>query len=220
MLLEVACFNIESARMAQKAGAGRIELCENYQEGGISPSPGLIKRVKKELSIPVVVMLRPRPGNFVYSGEEFEQMKKEALFCKEQNCDGLVFGILNSENKINTAQCRELAELAKPLPCTFHRAFDKISDSDEALEQLCALGFSRILTSGKAETAIDGATVIKDLIKKAKGRITILPGGGIRSVNASALIETTGAKEIHSAAITGKSEIASENEIKKILNSI
>lgn len=220
MLLEVACFNLGSALIAQKAGAQRIELCENYKEGGITPSHELIKRIKKELSIPVFVMIRPRSGNFIYSDEEFEQMKKEVVFCKEQLCDGLVFGILTPDNKVDVKRSKELVELAKPLPCTFHRAFDEINDTNEALEQLCAMEFSRILTSGKAKSAVEGIDLIKELIKKAKGRITIMPGGGIRSANISRLVTDTGAREIHTAAITDKSETANETEIRQILNSI
>ena len=217
-ILEIACFNLESCLIAQKAGAHRIELCENYKEGGISPSPELIQKVKKELTIPVFVMIRPRLGNFIYSAEEFQVMKMQVLFCKEKKCDGLVFGILDSENKVDIKSCKELVELAKPLPCTFHRAFDEIQHSEQALEDLINCGFKRILTSGKQKTAIEGSSSIIKLIQKTNNRIQIVAGGGIRSGNISKL-KNTGAKEFHSAAITNTYETADEVEIKNILSS-
>jgi copper homeostasis protein len=220
ILLEIACFNFESALIAQKAGAHRIELCENYKEGGVTPSKELIRTVKQSLSIPVIVMIRPRPGNFIYTDTAFALMKNDISFCKEQGCNGLVFGILTGDHKIDAERCKELIELARPLPCTFHRAFDFIENSEEALEQLIAIGFSRLLTSGKAKSALEGSAGLKKLIAKASDRVTIIPGGGIRSSNVSMLILNTGATEIHSAAINDDSETASQEEIKKILNSI
>jgi copper homeostasis protein len=217
MLLEIACFNFESAQIAQRAGANRVELCENYTEGGITPSPDLIQKVKKELFIPVFVMIRPRPGKFIYSEEEFRVMKQQVLFCKEQNCDGIVFGILTSDNEIDRRRCKELVGLAKPLPCTFHRAFDELDDVVEGLEQLISLGFSRILTSGKAKNAVQGSKILSELVEKSAGRITIIAGGGIRASNCKEIITNTGVKEVHSAAITDNSGIANEDEIRALL---
>jgi copper homeostasis protein len=218
MLLEVACFNPESCLIAQKAGAKRIELCENYSEGGITPNEEIISRTRKELQIDLFIMIRPRKGDFIYSDLEIEEMRAQIEFCKEEKCDGVVFGILNEENKVDVEICKELVELAKPMQCTFHRAFDEIKNSEEALEAIIKCGFTRILTSGKHKTAQEGIEAIQQLIHKAKDRITIMPGGGIRSSTISELLNRTVATEFHSAAITDKSEIADASEIKKIIS--
>lgn len=220
MLLEIACFNLESALIAQKAGAHRIELCENYLEGGITPSEKLFLETKQSLQIEIFVMIRPRSGNFNYSDDDFSLMKKQIVFFKENKCDGFVFGILTSQNKIDTVRNKELVELAKPLPCTFHRAFDETENSESALQDVINCGFKRILTSGKQKTAIEGIDLISSLIKKASDRIIIIPGGGIRASNISVLKNNTGATEFHSAAILNSGEIADENEIKNILSAL
>ncbi len=218
MLLEIACFNLDSCLKAQKAGAHRIELCENYNAGGVTPSENSIIEARKNLQIDLFVMIRPRSANFIYSDTEFEQMKSQIKFCKINNCDGIVFGILTAENKVDRKRCEELVELAEPMRCTFHRAFDEIENSDEALEDIINCGFSRILTSGKQKTAIEGVSLIQQLIKKANDRIIIMPGGGIRSSNISSLIEKTNAKEFHSASIINSGETTDETEIKKLLS--
>lgn len=216
MLFEIACFNLRSCLIAQKAGANRIELCENYKAGGVTPSENLISDARRNLQIDLFVMIRPREGNFIYSDPEFQKMKLQIQFCKQNKCNGIVFGILNSENKVDKIRCKELVELAKPLQCTFHRAFDEIENSDEALEDIISCGFARILTSGKQKTAIEGISLIQQLIKKANDRIIIMPGGGIRSENISELKEKINTTEFHSAA-TILGEVADETEIKKIL---
>lgn len=218
MLLEIACFHLESCLIAQQTGANRIELCENYSVGGITPSEKLIIEVRKQIRIDLFVMIRPREGNFVYSDSEFELMKKQIVFCKEKNCNGVVFGILTKENKIDVVRCKELVELAKPMSSTFHRAFDEIENSESALEEIIECDFLRILSSGKQKTAIEGSVLLSQLIKKSKGRIIIMPGGGIRSSNISEIIKTTGGAEFHSAAITNTGEIADEVEIKKLIS--
>lgn len=216
MLLEIACFNLSSCLIAQKAGANRIELCENYKAGGITPAETLIIEARQQLQIDLFVMIRPREGNFIYSDPEFEQMKKQLLFCKEQKCDGIVFGILTKENKVDIKRCKELVQLAKPIQCTFHRAFDDIENSEQGLEDIIECGFSRILTSGKQKTATEGFSLITNLMEKAKNRIIIMPGGGIRSSNISQL-KKTGATEFHSAAILNESETADGSEVKKLI---
>lgn len=216
--LEIACFNLESAIIAETNGASRIELCENYNEGGISPSESLIKTVLEKTNIPVFVMIRPRPGNFCYSENEIELMKKQILFCKTNNCDGVVFGILTPDKNINVSACTELVNLAKPLPSTFHRAFDEISDSETALENIITCGFKRILTSGGAITALDGKEKLQRLIEIADERIIIVPGGGIRSSNIAEITTITHASEFHSAAIIDHTDLANADEIQLLSN--
>jgi copper homeostasis protein len=216
MILEIACFNLQSAIIAAQAGADRIELCSTYSVGGITPSKEIIKQAREKISIPIYVMIRPCAGNFIYTDEEFEKMKSEILFCKQNNIEGIVFGILNEDKTVDVNRCKELVELAKPMQATFHRAFDEIENSFEALEQIIDCGFTRILTSGKKKTAIEGAELISQLIQKANGRITILAGGGVRAENIVELKNKTGTTEFHSAAILGQSFTADENEIRKI----
>jgi copper homeostasis protein len=216
MVLEIACFNLESFLIAQKVGAHRIELCENYSVGGITPDKNLILEARQLLKTDLFIMIRPRPGNFDYTVSEFEQMKEQILFCKQNNCNGVVFGILTKENKVDIHRSKELVELAKPIQCTFHRAFDEIENAEQALEDVIDCGFTRILTSGKEHTALEGISLITHLTERSKKRIIIMPGGGIRSSNISKF-KNTGATEFHSAAIVSTDEITDQYEIKKLI---
>ncbi len=218
MLLEIACFNLESCLIAQSAGAGRVELCEDYAAGGITPAQALVKQAREALNISLFVMIRPRGGNFVYTEAEFGAMQEQVLFCRQQLCDGVVFGILNEQGKIDRERCARLVELAGPMQCTFHRAFDETTDPDEALQTIIDCGFSRILTSGKHKSAVEGIDLINHLISRSNGHIKIMPGGGIRSGNISILVKGTAAEEFHSAALTGHSEIADEKEVIALKN--
>lgn len=216
MVLEIACFNLESSLIAQQAGASRVELCSNYELGGITPSEELITEVRKKISIELFVMVRPRGGNFSYSENEFLKMKETILFCKEQNCDGVVFGILSSNNEVDVERCQELVTLSKPMQCTFHRAFDESLNPEKTLKEITESGFSRILTSGGKGNAFENLAQLKHLITLAENKITIIAGGGIRSENILEIIKHTGTKEIHSAAITDYTGVANGKEIEKM----
>jgi copper homeostasis protein len=211
--LEVACFNFESALIAAQSGADRIELCENYSEGGITPGVELIQKVKSQIKIPVHVMIRQRGGNFICSDSEFEKMKTSIEQCGNSGVDGVVFGILDENKLIDKKRCAQLVELAKPMGATFHRAFDEVENSFIALEEIIDCGFDRILTSGQKQTAIEGAELISEWTQQANGRIIIMPGGGVRSENIFELLNTTGAKEFHSSAINIQSILPDKNEI-------
>ena len=214
--LEIACFNLESARIAQENGADRVELCANMKEGGTTPDFEITKAVRDILSIDLNVMIRPRGGNFVYSDFEFEQMKTEIQQFKKLKVDGFVFGILKEDGSLNKEQNAELVALANPLPCTFHRAFDGIKNKFQALESLIECGFKTILTSGVETNVTEGIDVLATLTEKANDRITIMPGGGLRSTNIGVLKEKTKAVFYHSSAITDSSEIANGNEVKAL----
>ncbi|MDI6049114.1 copper homeostasis protein CutC [Flavobacterium sp. XS2P24] len=214
--LEIACFNLESARIAQENGADRVELCANMKEGGTTPDFEITKAVRDILSIDLNVMIRPRGGNFVYSDFEFEQMKTEIQQFKKLKVDGFVFGILKEDGSLNKEQNAELVALANPLPCTFHRAFDGIKNKFQALESLIECGFKTILTSGVETNVTEGIDVLATLKEKANDRITIMPGGGLRSTNIGVLKEKTKAVFYHSSAITDSSEIANGNEVKAL----
>jgi copper homeostasis protein len=213
--LEIACFNFESAIIAERGGADRIELCEDFFNGGISPPPELYIKVKKNLKIPVFVMIRPRSGNFVYSDVEFMKMKKEIISFKELGAEGFVFGILKENGEIDINRNTELVRLASPLSCTFHRAFDCAPDPLKSMEDIITCGFSRILTSGSQKTALNGISILSELIKNSHARIIIMPGGGIRSQNIIQIRETTGAFELHSSGII-EGEVADLNEIRSL----
>ncbi len=200
MKLEIIGFNIESCEAAQNAGANRIELCSGPGEGGTTPSFGFIKAARKKLHIDLYVMIRPRGGDFLYSDEEFEMMKTDVSICKEAGCDGIVFGILTKNGKVDKLRCKELIDLAYPLEATFHRAFDRVADPFAALEEIIESEFERILTSGLKPKAEDGKQTIFELISKASDRIIIMPGSGINAENIISIAESTGAKELHSSA--------------------
>src|SRR5665213_2745699 len=186
--LEIIGFNIESCVAAQEGGADRIELCVSPEEGGTTPSYGFIKSAREKLQIKL------------YNGNDFEIMQKDVEFCKKSGCDGIVTGILTPDGKVDKKRCRELIDLAYPLEATFHRAFDRVDNPLEALEDIIDLGFERILTSGLKNKAIENTTLLTDLIKKAAGRIIIMPGSRVNSENIISIAETTGAKEFHSSA--------------------
>jgi copper homeostasis protein len=196
-MLEVCANSFESAKIAEQAGAKRIELCDNLPEGGTTPSYAQIALSKQKLAIEIWPIIRPRGGDFLYNDLEFQLMKEDIKICKSLNCDGIVFGILYSDGTIDIERCTELVALAKPMRVTFHRAFDHCKNQFVALEEIINMGFVRILTSGGANTAIEGAEQIAKLIKHANNRISIMPGAGINANNLIKLIEITGAKEFH-----------------------
>lgn len=231
--LEIIGFTIEGCVLAQNAGAHRIELCDNPNDGGTTPSHGFIKAAREKLNIQLYPIIRPRGGDFFYNDDEFEIMKTDISTCKELCCDGVVIGMLNADGSVDKARCRQLVDLAYPLKVTFHRAFDRTNDAAKALENIIEIGCKRILTSGQRPNAPDGAGLIAALIKQADGRIIIMPGSGVRSDNIIALAKKTGAVEFHSSArifIDSKMEYANdlmqeslrsvtvdEDEVKKII---
>jgi copper homeostasis protein len=218
--IEIACFNLESALIAQKAGADRVELCANISVGGTTPSIEIIQQGRKNLTIDLYVMIRPRGGNFVYSEAELDQMKSDIENIKQLGVNGFVFGILNEDKTINIEQNKALVELAKPFPCSYHRAFDAVSNYKQALEDVIACSFSTILTSGTFPNVMEGKKVLKKLVIQAKNRIEIMPGGGLRSTNISELNKIVGANWYHSSAITDGSEIANLEEIVQLKNKL
>ena len=200
MLLEIAVFNIASAIAAEKAGANRIELCENPYDGGTTPSYGTLKTVREKISIPVFPIIRPRGGDFLYNDEEFEVMKKDILLYKELEFKGAVTGLLHRDGSIDVERTKQLVELAYPLQITFHRAFDRAKEPLVALEDIIKTGCTRVLTSGQKPNVLDATALVKELVLQAKGRIIILPGSGVRSNNIFQLARETDAKEFHSSA--------------------
>jgi copper homeostasis protein len=199
MLLEVCADSIDSALIAQSAGAYRIEYCNALSDGGITPSYAQIETARKLLHIKLYVLIRPRGGDFLYDDMEFEMMRAEIEFCGRIKCDGVVIGILNADGTVDTKRCKELIRIAHSykMGVTFHRAFDRCSDFFQGLEDIVELGCERILTSGSRNSAVEGTHIIRSLVEQAGQRISIMPGAGIMPENAEALIQNTGVKELH-----------------------
>lgn len=214
--LEIACFNLNSCLIAEKSGAHRIEFCSNYKSGGVTPNNNDIIEIKNKIRIHVHVIIRPRGGNFIYTVGEIEEMKRSILLCKQNNIDGVVFGVLHSNQTINELQCKELIELAKPMKAVFHRAIDQVSVLEQGIQKLIELGFDGVLTSGGKESALSGIENLKKLQSKYGDKIQIIAGGGIRSTNINTIRSASGCQFYHSAAITDASETANENEILKL----
>jgi len=204
MIIEIAVYNIESALKAQEGGADRIELCDNPGDGGTTPSYGTIEVVRNNTNLDVFVMLRPRGGDFCYSNDEFYSMKRDLLQCQKLSVDGFVFGMLNPDGTIDKKRCKELIDKARPLKVTCHRAFDMTRDPYEALEDCIEAGFERILTSGQQAKAELGVGLIAELVKKARGRIKIMPGSGVNEDSVQEIVSKTAVDEIHFSALAFK----------------
>lgn len=202
LLLEISVESVEAAAAAERGGADRIEVCSELSVGGPTPQVALIHAVRQQIQIPIFVMIRPRPGDFVYSPAEFAQMKKSIAAARDAGANGLVLGILKPNRTVDIHRTRELVELAQPLPVTFHRAFDACPGLSQALEDVARSGASRILTSGGAANALEGADNITMLVAAAGQRITILPGAGIHAGNILQVAAATQAREFHSGLST------------------
>jgi copper homeostasis protein len=200
MLLEICAFNLAAALAAQRAGTDRIELCAGPEEGGVTPSPGLIRTAREKLRIPLYPIIRPREGDFLYSEEEFRVMLRDVEWCKEIGCDGVVIGMLLADGSVDQSRCARLVEKAYPMGVTFHRAFDRAANPFQALEAVIGIGCERILTSGQRPVAMEGFQLIYELIREADERIVIMPGSGVRSGNVAELVSRTGAVEVHTSA--------------------
>ena len=200
MIIEVCAESYEYAVNAEEAGADRIELCKDLHIDGLTPDYDTAKKTINKLNIPVFILIRPREGDFNYSNEEYELMKADIVKFKEMGCKGIVSGVLKSDNTIDLIRTKELIELSKPIDFTFHRAFDKIINPFNGMEQLINIGANRILTSGQKETAVEGIELIKKLNESAKGRIKIMPGSGIKQNNLN-MFYNININEIHGSSI-------------------
>ena len=199
-MLEVAVFNIESAIQAEGAGANRLELCENPNEGGTTPSYGTLCVVSSKISIPVFPIIRPRGGDFLYTDAEFEVMKNDITVCKELGFAGVVIGLLLPDGNIDIQRTKILVALAAPMAVTFHRAFDRCNDPIRGLHDIIETGCKRILTSGQVPSAPDALDLLQTLVKEAGNKIIIMPGSGVRGNNIATIKKVTNAKEFHSSA--------------------
>ncbi len=214
MILEVAVTTGDEARLAAVAGADRLELCSALELGGVTPSPSTFLAAREAATIPVYVLLRPRSGGFAYSGGEFATLKRDAEWFLARGADGIVFGALTAEGRIDRARCAELVALAKG-KAVFHRAFDFLPGRLAALEELIDLGFERILTSGGAGTALAGEEELAALVLAARGRIEILPGSGVRPENVAEMLRVTGCNQVHASLRSAVAESILDVSSKK-----
>jgi len=197
VLVEACVDSVESALAAERGGAGRLELCDALFDGGTTPSAGMIAACRDRISIPLFVIIRPRGGGFVYSDAELDVMRRDIVAARGLGVDGVVIGAMRPDGSVHEEQTRSLVDTARGLPVTFHRAFDFAPDLGAALEGLVAAGASRVLTSGGAPTARDGADALAALVRQAGGRLVVMAGGGVREENVRDIIATTGVREVH-----------------------
>jgi len=221
-ILEVACFSAKSAAIACETGAHRIELCDDCPAGGTTPTRECVLQtvaLARRRGIPVYAMIRPRGGDFVYSDEEYAVMKDD-IRAYRAHVDGFVLGILTPAHEVDIARTAALANLAHPLPCTFHRAFDQTNNLLGALDDVIAAGCKAVLTSGGAQSAPQGMAALSKLVQRSEGRVQIIPGGGVRSQNLDLLRRVTGATCFHTSALIKSANVPDSVEISLMLSTL
>ena len=212
-IIEICANSVQSCVEAEAGGARRVELCASIPEGGVTPSYGMIRMAQRLTStIDINILIRPRGGDFLYTGAEIETMLCDVEMAKQLNVHGVVFGCLTRQGEIDIALMRSLIETSRPLSVTCHRAFDVCREPFTALEQLISLGCDRILTSGQQPDAVRGIPLLKALVQCADERIIIMPGCGVHEDNISLIEAETGAKEFHTSA---RSTVPSRMEYRK-----
>jgi len=200
VLVEGCVTSVAEAVACERAGADRLELCENLDVGGLTPAPGLVREVCAAVSVPVFAMVRPRAGDYVYTRLELDRMVSDAAALVALGVRGLVTGALDGDGQVDRRAMRALVNAAPATPVTFHRAFDDAPDPDAALDALVSTGIARVLTSGGADTAREGSMALARLVGRAEGRITVMAGGRVRGDHAAALVRATGVTELHARA--------------------
>jgi len=198
-VLEICADSLDCAIAAERANADRIELCSDLSVGGITPSAGMMETARARLGVPIHVLIRPRPGDFVYSACEFEAMQRDIHVAKQLGMNGIAVGILDSASRIDVNRTGQLVELARPMSVTFHRAFDCSRNLEQSLERVVEIGADRILTSGPTPKAVDSLPILARLVCGSAGRIAVMPGGGITVENVEQILSATFAREIHSS---------------------
>ena len=223
MQLEVCTQSVEGALTAYRAGAHRIELCQALPLDGLTPSWGMLEQIRQRCpDLKVNVLIRPREGDFVYTPDELQVMRRDIEAAHESGANGVVFGCLTSNGDVDPDANALLLEAAAGMETTFHRAFDQVRHPQQELEAIIRLGFTRILTSGQQTSALQGIPLIQELITLARGRISIMPGAGVSAANAARILRETGATEIHGSLRTPQSGLWKPDEgvIKTILQDI
>jgi copper homeostasis protein len=220
-LLEITVTSIEAALAAERGGADRVELCADLPSGGLTPAFELMHNARAALRLPIFVMVRPRAGDFSYNDDEIVLMKSQIIQARKLGMNGIVLGILRQDKTVDIARLKSLVEFARPLPVTFHRAFDDTPDSCRALEAVISAGPARILTAGRTLRAPDSLEILSRLVKSAGQRIVVMPGGGIHAENIALVKNATNAREFHSGLGSvlpyGSSDFARfEQEVRRL----
>jgi len=220
-ILEISVESVAAAMAAERGGAQRIEFCANAREGGTTPSDELLRAVRERVRLPILSMVRPRAGDFVYSDAVFEIMRRDIQAAKEFQMDGVVLGLLEADGRIDVERSAQLVEQARPLPVTYHRAFDESRDLQKSLEDVIKTGAARLLTSGGRRTAPEALGVLAELVRIAGERLIVMPGSGIHAGNIRKVARTTGAREFHAGlssviASPANNLAAFEEEVRKL----
>jgi copper homeostasis protein len=220
-ILEISVESVDAAMAAERGGANRIEFCSNAREGGTTPSPDLLWAVRESVRIPIFSMNRPRGGNFIHSEDEFEVMRRDMDTAKELRMNGIVLGLLKTDGQVDIERTKQLVERAKPLPVTFHRAFDECVDLRRSLKDVIKTGATRLLTSGGKQTAPEALDLLSDLVRTAGERLIIMPGSGIHAGNIREVVRKTGTREYHaglSSVVADPADniAAFEEEVRKL----
>ncbi len=212
VLVEACVDTVASALAAEAGGAGRVELCANLVEGGTTPSAGTIALARERLGIPLFVIVRPRGGDFLHDADEVAVMRRDVEAARRLGVDGVVIGALTADGRVDQETTRALVEAARPMRVTFHRAFDATRDPAEALETLVALGVDRVLTSGGAASALEGAAALRALVRRAGERLVVLAGGGLTPASVGAVVAASGVREVH---VRGAERVASAMRFRR-----
>jgi len=197
VIVEAAVESLDDALAAVAGGADRLELCANLDDGGTTPSAALITAVREKVELPVLAMIRPRGGDFMYSDAELSRMYEDIAMARVLGASGVVLGVLDTFERLDLERSAALVEAAEGLPVTFHRAIDRVARRVVAIDALAALGVARVLTSGGAATASEGTDELRAMVRRAGDRLTIVAGGGVRANNARTIVERTGVTELH-----------------------
>jgi copper homeostasis protein len=200
--LEICTASVEDCIKAELGGADRVELNCALMLGGLTPSLGSLRESRAAVKLPIIAMIRPRSAGFCYSRAEFAVMQRDAEAALGEKADGIAFGILTAAGALDVPRCRQMMKLAGGQQAVFHRAFDVVRDPFKTLEQLIDLGVTRIMTSGQEASAYNGAVNIAEYIRRAAGRIEILPAGGINRFTVADVIKRTGCDQIHASLST------------------
>lgn len=218
MIFELAVFNPDSVGIAQECKVSRIELCDNYAVGGVTPSVDSFIAARRIFQGPIMVMIRPRAGDFVYDDDTINQMVQEIKTFDNLGADGFVFGCLYDDKSVNASQLELLVNTSNKKLTTFHRAIDEVVDYEAGLQTLINCGVSNLLTTAGASSALQGKLTIESMINRFGTQLNFIAGGGVRSSNISELLTSSNITQIHSAAITQKENfVADEEEVRKII---
>lgn len=220
MLFELCAENLESALAAKEGGADRIELCADLTLGGITPPPQMMAEALRILDIPIHVLIRPRAGDFVFSSNEFDCMRRQIEAARRAGATGIATGILMSSGRVDIDRTRALIDLARPMDVTFHRAFDETADLTQALEDVIETGADSLLTSGGAVDVLSGAATIRELAEQAAGRIPLIAGGGLRLENLAQVVRLSGVFCLHGSLSRRNGKIAAPVQVADVREAV